>query len=280
MNHSIVLEQDTRQGVQLSKKQKKKLKRLQNVTSTGEQSASPVPQLPKQGDAARQPSKQSSGWNFAAEYNDHFETPVSAYADVSPVLQCIAEELGKSKEELVIYDPYYCKGSMVSHMAGLGYTNVINRNRDFYEDIATKAIPGISAAQNVNWNVISDCDCFFIVFTTEFDVMVTNPPYSGEHKQKLLTFLMNRRVKKPFALLLPAYTVTKSYWRDFVTETEKRNKKRNGETVNNSSFIYILPSTSYNYDHPEGTGHKVPPFYSAWLIGGFSDITRYWMSSG
>ncbi|CAM9158502.1 unnamed protein product, partial [Ectocarpus fasciculatus] len=183
----------------------------------------------------------SSGWNFAAEYNDHFETPVSAYADVSPVLQCIAEELGKSKEELVIYDPYYCKGSMVSHMAGLGYTNVINRNRDFYEDIATKAIP-------------------------EFDVMVTNPPYSGEHKQKLLTFLMNRRVKKPFALLLPAYTVTKSYWRDFVTETEKRNKKRNGETVNNSSFIYILPSTSYNYDHPEGTGHKVPPFYSAWLI--------------
>ena len=105
--------------------------------------------------------------------------------------------------------------------------------------------------------------------------MVTNPPYSGEHKQKLLTFLMNRRIKKPFALLLPAYTVTKSYWRDFVTETEKRNRKQNAESANKSSFLYILPSTSYNYDHPEGTGHKVPPFYSAWLIGGFSDIDRY-----
>ena len=29
---------------------------------------------------------------------------------------------------------------------------------------------------------------------------------------------------KPFALLLPAYTATKSYWREFVTEMETKTE--------------------------------------------------------
>lgn len=110
-------------------------------------------------------------------------------------------------------------------------------------------------------------------YNIEYDVLVTNPPYSGDHKQKLLTYLQNRRVQKPFALLLPAYTVTKSYWREFVDAIENKNKRAGG--TGHGSFMYILPAISYSYDHPEGTGHKIPPFYSAWLIGGFSDMKRY-----
>jgi hypothetical protein len=84
-----------------------------------------------------------------------------------------------------------------------------------------------------------------------------------------------RRIKKPFALLLPAYTVTKSYWKDFVTATEKQNQKKSGSTAAlPSSFMYVLPAVSYNYEHPEGTGHALPPFYSAWLMGGFSNTHR------
>ena len=52
----------------------------------------------------------------------------------------------------------------------------------------------------------------------EFDVLVTNPPYSGEHKVKLIKFLTSQPTIS-FALLLPAYTVTKSYWQQFVTNT-------------------------------------------------------------
>lgn len=88
-------------------------------------------------------STDETAWNFEAEYNDHFETPQRAYADITCVLELLAEELGKAKANLVVYDPYYCKGSMVRHMASLGYSNVINSNRDFYVDIKTKAIPGI-----------------------------------------------------------------------------------------------------------------------------------------
>lgn len=107
----------------------------------------------------------------------------------------------------------------------------------------------------------------------DFDILVTNPPYSGEHKQRLLTYLQNRRVLKPFALLLPAYTVTKSYWRDFVTFVENKSKKANAGLAS-SCFMYILPPVSYNYEHPDGTGHKIPPFYSAWLLGGFPNMHR------
>lgn len=80
-------------------------------------------------------------------------------------------------------------------------------------------------------------------FVIDHDILVTNPPYSGEHKVKLLEFLAtnvfasstntgeigdsseslppsssSRFTKKlrPFALLLPVYIATKSYWRNFL----------------------------------------------------------------
>lgn len=55
---------------------------------------------------------------------------------------------------------------------------------------------------------------------SEHDILVTNPPYSGEHKTKLLDFLSKNIAPnsqfRPFALLLPAYIATKSYWKAFV----------------------------------------------------------------
>lgn len=81
-------------------------------------------------------------WKFEVDYNDHFETPRVAYQDIDPILSAIAQSLGKQKEELILYDPYYCQGNMVEHMKSLGYLRVINNNRDFYTDIKQKAIPG------------------------------------------------------------------------------------------------------------------------------------------
>jgi hypothetical protein len=86
--------------------------------------------------------KSKLAWNFAVDYNDHFETPAVAYQDLKPALIVLAKHLGKSPADLVIYDPYWCQGSMVELLKDQGFPNVINRNRDFYADIAKKVIPG------------------------------------------------------------------------------------------------------------------------------------------
>ena len=98
-------------------------------------------------------------------------------------------------------------------------------------------------------------------------MLITNPPYSGEHKPMLLKYLTERKLKAqqapPFMLLLPAYTATKSYWKDFV----------NAQTAAAWKIRYYMPCSSYNYLHPEGTGKALPPFYSCWFIGANFDIT-------
>ena len=65
---------------------------------------------------------------------------------------------------------------------------------------------------------------------------------------------------KPFALLLPAYTANKSYWRSYVDS---------GSPPNSAHTAYLMPPTSYEYTHPEGTGKGAPPFYSCWFLGKF-----------
>jgi len=70
----------------------------------------------------------------------------------------------------------------------MGFTNVTNRNRDFYKDIESGALP-------------------------EYDVMVTNPPYSGRHMERLLEFCASPLgQQKPSFLLLPHFVYTKDYY--------------------------------------------------------------------
>jgi hypothetical protein len=40
--------------------------------------------------------------------------------------------LNKKSKDIVVYDPYYCDGSVKRHMQKLGW-NCINENIDFYE---------------------------------------------------------------------------------------------------------------------------------------------------
>lgn len=176
----------------------------------------------------------SKNWAFPVDYNDHFETPLIAYEDVLIYLKSIAIKLSKSLDQLIVYDPYYCKGKMIQLLHSIGIKNIINRNRDFYKDMKNKTIP-------------------------EYDVLVTNPPYSGEHKLRLLQYL--KTSSKPSALLLPVYIATKSYWKDFVE----------GKQQQRDSIIYFLPASSYQYDHPEGTGKDIPPFFSCWFLCGFNN---------
>lgn len=115
-------------------------------TATPAVSVSPTTTLPK--------------YPYPTDFCDHFETPFQAYQDLEPVLFSLARALGKAKHSLRIYDPYYCKGAVVERLASLGFAkeNVINRMQDFYKDIREKRLP------------------------EKYDVIVTNPPYSEDHK--------------------------------------------------------------------------------------------------
>ena len=98
---------------------------------------------------------------------------------------------------------------MKQYLAQLGYSQVINENRDFYLDIRKQQVPA-------------------------YDLLVTNPPYSGEHKIHLMQYLQSKQHNnRPFALLLPLYTITKSYWKDYVTFAGQVSE-------------LLLPSTSYS----------------------------------
>jgi hypothetical protein len=57
------------------------------------------------------------GENLSADYypfqtdsDDHCETPIEAYCDISVFLESVGKSLGKSKESIIVYDPYFCEG--------------------------------------------------------------------------------------------------------------------------------------------------------------------------
>lgn len=69
----------------------------------------------------------------------------------------------KEPNEIRIYDPYFCNGSVKEHLGERGFSSVYNRNEDFYEMIAKNKCP-------------------------PFDVIVTNPPYSADHVDAMFKF--------------------------------------------------------------------------------------------
>jgi hypothetical protein len=175
---------------------------------------------------------------FDVDQADHCETPFRAYQDILPVLDQIAKSCGKERQNLIIYDPYYCDGGIISKLKSLGCPNVINHNRDFYHDIATGRVP-------------------------PFDVLLTNPPYSGDHIESLLKFVSRHfairinsqgskkpnRTLTPFLLLLPHYVYTKPYFQEyFDSDARGREGQRAvATTVNNRQMFYLVPKNNYRY---------------------------------
>mmetsp|Transcript_5385 Transcript_5385/g.17832 ORF Transcript_5385/g.17832 Transcript_5385/m.17832 type:complete len:248 (+) Transcript_5385:120-863(+) len=72
-----------------------------------------------------------SRWSFVTEYNDHFETPRRAYADILPLLAAASplppkRDGGGSAPEaealaaVTVFDPYFCEGGAVAELEALG----------------------------------------------------------------------------------------------------------------------------------------------------------------
>jgi len=197
-------------------------------------------------------------FDYEVDYNDHFETPLVAYQDILPILDALHHEerpddendddddVDKKKKTIhrrdhIIYDPYYCDGRTTRYLQQFGFEQIRHEKRDFYIDIEKDEIPF-------------------------HHTLITNPPYSDTHKEKCLHFCLQQfqMKKRPFFLLMPNYVATKGYYREIFTSL-----------IQQKDIAYYIPSQPYEYDHPEGTGHTIPPFESLWFCGiGYETIER------
>jgi hypothetical protein len=150
---------------------------------------------------------------FSADPDDHCETSSIAYSHIVPLLEYLADQKSCTKKELRIYDPYYCAGGTVQHLQSFGFAQVYNQPEDFYQSIATGKVP-------------------------PHDVIVTNPPYSGDHLDRLLTFLKDNG--KPFLLLLPDHFAQRPSYISAST------------TWFQNSLLFLTPPQRYHYWTPEG----------------------------
>jgi hypothetical protein len=161
--------------------------------------------------------------------DDHCETPLEAYQDISPLLQLFAQSIQKTSFSLAIYDPFFCEGSMVERVGSLGFTNVYNRKEDFYSMKSSSQLPS-------------------------FELLLTNPPYSLDHMDRLLSFCINEmKGKQPFCLLLPNYVYMKDYF-------SKYNHFFNN---NSGGGCFIVPKNGkrYLYTTPKVRMRLVLLFY-------------------
>ncbi|KAL7530456.1 hypothetical protein ACHAXR_005603 [Thalassiosira sp. AJA248-18] len=206
--------------------------------------------------------------SFQVDDTDHCETPFEAYQSILPVLDQIASSTKKKRSTLRIYDPYYCDGGVQTKLNRLGCHNVIHRNRDFYKDIEEGSVP-------------------------DYDVLLTNPPYSGSHMERLLQYCASSQHKnRPFLLLLPHFVYTKDYY--------SRSLMMGGEGGNtdkislSSQMFYLIPKTRFAYVPPgwvdaakgskvieQGKKKTTAPFPSFWYGfaggGGSGILSKEWL---
>jgi hypothetical protein len=150
---------------------------------------------------------------FTADPDDHCETSSIAYSHIAPLLEYLASQKSSTTKALQIYDPYFCAGGTVQHLQSLGFEKVYNQPEDFYQMIATGKVP-------------------------PHDVIVTNPPYSGDHLDRLLTFLKDNG--KPFFLLLPDHFAQRPSYVSAST------------TWLQNSLVFLTPPQRYHYWTPKG----------------------------
>mmetsp|Transcript_8288 Transcript_8288/g.12328 ORF Transcript_8288/g.12328 Transcript_8288/m.12328 type:complete len:378 (-) Transcript_8288:2-1135(-) len=185
---------------------------------------------------------------YPTSSDDHCETPLEAYSDIKIILKKIAKKLctenKKKSKHLAIYDPYFCNGSMVEKLNSLGFRNVYNKMEDCYSV----------------WKKNS---------TPDFDVLVTNPPYSGDHIEKLMKYVTGDALgERPWLLLMPEWVHKKDYFLQCIGK-----KCRPLYLVPKKRYVY-LPPPGFREKTSSDTHKKSSPFTSYWYIwGGSQDRT-------
>jgi len=202
---------------------------------------------------------------FQTDPDDHCESPLEAYQDIVPLLQSYRTDKSSRTNDLAIYDPYYCNGTVVRHLTNLGFPNVHNRKEDCYEVWK-------SSGRYPN-----------------FDILVTNPPYSGNHIEELIRHLTSndgfgtRKAgqsssssslfphDRPWMLLLPQWVHKKEYYIKATKDIQPFY------LVPHKRYIYVPPA-SFRERKKSDTHKKSSPFISMWYIwGGTMERNSRWL---
>ena len=173
----------------------------------------------------------SSTFPYPVSSADHCETPSIAYAHIAPYLHSLPT--GASTR---VYDPYYCDGGVVSKLISLGFPNISHDKKDCY-DVWSKGLePG-------------------------HDAFLTNPPYSSDHVEQLMTHLCREGNDKPWFLLMPQHYMKHSYYKRLI------GSRRVFYVVPKKRYVY-LPPTGFRDKKKSDTHKKSSPFVSMWFCWG------------
>jgi hypothetical protein len=190
---------------------------------------------------------------FPTDPDDHCESPSQAYAHIQPLLLHLQSKLSsKNKKALRIYDPYYCNGAVIDNLRALGFPSVYNKKEDCYHVWAS--------ASSVSSNNNNNKSCSY----PDFDVLITNPPYSGDHIEKLMQHVTSANFgDRPWFLLMPDWVHKKDYFESLT----KRRRVQPFYLVPKKRYVY-LPPKDYRASKKSDVHKKSSPFNSMWYIWG------------
>ena len=181
--------------------------------------------------------KKAPSFPYPTETDDHCETPLQAYRDILPLLQKIA---GTKNEDICIYDPYYCNAAVAKNLNELGFANVYNREEDCYQ----------------TWN---SPDRYPV-----YDILITNPPYSDNHMERLMQHITSPAIKdRPWFLLMPNWVHKKDFY------TAATSNIRPFYVVPHKRYVYVPPA-DYREAKKSDVHKKSSPWHSMWYIWGGS----------
>ena len=104
------------------------------------------------------------------------------------------------------------------------------------------------------------CASVYLYANHPLQVVVTNPPYSSDHPERLLRFV--RRNGKPYLLLMPTYISTAEYYRNALvpnhpkdgktartgsTKSRKRRKRQQPEDDEEALPVFLCNRLRYDY---------------------------------
>jgi hypothetical protein len=158
-----------------------------------------------------------------------------------------------------IYDPYYCNGAVIENLKSLGFERVYNRNEDCYAVWSSCSSPSSPSSSSL----------------PAFGALVSNPPYSKNHVERLLEFVASPVLgTRPWFLLLPNWVVKKDYYDRIVLRalsgtrtTEPRSQCAPFYLVPRKRYVY-LPPARFRAPKASDTHKKSSPFVSMWYVWG------------
>lgn len=168
---------------------------------------------------------QNNNINFGPSADDR-ETLLKALEDILPIINAIVLYKQCSFEDIQIYDPYYCNGNIKLRLQSLGLN--------------------INSIQN------DPIDCYYAQknnLIRPFDLLLSNPPYSGDHIRRCIQYSI--KINKPWILLLPSNVMHRPWF---------------NEVIKNYSILYIAPLEKYIFE-VNNTNISHVPMVTIWFLG-------------